>query len=216
MAFHFRVMEAWFRMVVYDGVTVADSCPAVKNSLSATHRLGSSTKQYSYVTALIRCIVPTRPSQVRHAALGAVSNTREEIFSITIGSMQQGVDATPQYELPCAILAVARLNYDPTVYGNNRSGASSSCNRDCCYARLIFTLAMNDKWHEYLSSHGHLEWGISLVDAAQGLVHWDLECYLAGIFTYTDTLDRVFPFNSTQERRGTFFWKVIFAYLANR
>jgi len=95
---------------------------------------------------------------------------RGEIDSITIDSMPHGVDATLLDELPRAILVIARLNCDSTVNSSSRPGASSSYNWDYCYAWLIFILATNDECHERLSSHGHLEWCISPVDAAQGLV----------------------------------------------
>ncbi|KAG1880803.1 hypothetical protein F4604DRAFT_1902558 [Suillus subluteus] len=77
-------------------------------------------------------------------------------------------------------------------HGNPRPGASFSYIQDYYCAWLIFTLEMN-------------VWLSQVVPL--GLVHWDFGCYLAGIFVYTGPLDKVLPFNSTQERWGTFFRK---------
>ncbi|KAG1748222.1 hypothetical protein EDB19DRAFT_1685121, partial [Suillus lakei] len=169
-------------------------------ALSAMHGLGSSTRRLSYATALIRCMGLTRPSRVRHAALRAVSDAREEIASITNGSMPQGMDATLLDELSCVVLAVARPNHDPVVHGNSHPYATFHFDRDCCYARLIFSLAMNEEWHERLTRDGHLEWCISLVDTAQRAHwRWDFGCHLAGIFARIGPSDKVLFSSSAQE-----------------
>ncbi|KAG1717655.1 hypothetical protein EDB19DRAFT_1810709 [Suillus lakei] len=174
--------------------------------LSAMRGLGSPTKRRSYIMALIRCMGPSRPQRVRHAALRAVSDAREEIASITIGSMPEAVDARLLDELSCAVLTAVRPHYDQTVEDGNHPDVSFYYIRDCCYARLIFALAMNDEWHERLTRDGHLERCASLADKALAHWRWEIGCYIAGIFVCINPSDNVLPLSPTQERLRTFIW----------
>ncbi|KAG2128253.1 hypothetical protein DEU56DRAFT_819394 [Suillus clintonianus] len=171
-------------------------------ALSAMRGLGSSTKRRPYITALIRCMGSTRPPRVRHAALRAVSDAREELASITHESMPPGVDATLLDKLSCAILTAVHPNHDQTVH-NSLSDASFHYSRDCCYTHLIFVLATNDEWHERLARDGHLERCTSLVEKALELKNWIHEFYLAGIFARVDPSDKVLSLSPAQERLWT-------------
>ncbi|KAG1822648.1 uncharacterized protein BJ212DRAFT_1425256, partial [Suillus subaureus] len=51
-------------------------------ALSAMRGLGSSTRRLSYIRSLIRCMDSPRPPRVRHSALRAVFEAREELASI--------------------------------------------------------------------------------------------------------------------------------------
>ncbi|KAG1728346.1 hypothetical protein EDB19DRAFT_166101 [Suillus lakei] len=167
-------------------------------ALSAMRGLGSSTKRRSYVTSLIRCMGSTRPPRVRHVALRAASDARADLAAITIGSMPEGVDAGLLNDLSRALFTALCPNHDQAVYD-----AFFHYKRDCCYARLIFSLAMNDEWGERLTRDGHFERCTSLVEQALGHNDWELRCYLAGIFTCTDLPYNVLPLSPAQERLRT-------------
>lgn len=169
-------------------------------ALSAMHGLGSSFKRRSYITALIRCMGPTRPHRVRHAALRAVSDARADLASITSGSMPQGVNAGLLDELSRALFTVVCPNDDQPLHDNSRPNASFHYTRDCCYTRLIFALAMNDEWHERLTRDGHLTWCTSLVNQALEHEPWVLRCYLAGIFAFTDPSDKALSLSPVQKK----------------
>jgi hypothetical protein len=185
--------------IAADDETVGDALLA----LSAMHRLGSSTKRRSYITALIRCMDPTRPPRIRHTALRAVADAQEELASITNELMPQSVDATLLDELSCALLTVVRPNKDQTVQ-------RSHTDRDTCYSRVIFALAQNDEWHERLARNGHFEHCVSLAEDALKCQTRVPGCYLAGIFACIDPSDKVLPLRPTQERWRAFImreWK---------
>ncbi|KAG1886739.1 hypothetical protein F4604DRAFT_1723328 [Suillus subluteus] len=161
-------------------------------ALSAMRGLGSSTKRRSYIMTLIHCMSPTRPPRVRHAALRAICDARADLASITIGSMPQGVDAELLDSLSRAIFTVVCPNNDQTV--PDRS-PRFHYNRDRCFSRLIFALAMKKEWHERLTRDGHLTRCTSLVKQSLALYNWDLRCYLTGIFTFTHSSDKILSLN---------------------
>jgi hypothetical protein len=119
------------------------------------HGLGSSTKQSSYVKALVRCMAPTRPPRVRHAALRAVSEAGEDLASIANDSMSQGLDSTLLDGLSRAL--------SPFILPNDVQNSSPPFvnERNCCYLRLISALTKNDEWCKRLTRDGHVEWCIS-------------------------------------------------------
>ncbi|KAG1737788.1 hypothetical protein EDB19DRAFT_1716631 [Suillus lakei] len=182
-----------------DDETVGDTLLA----LSAMHGLGSSVKRRSYITALIHCMGPTLPPRVRHAALRAVADAREELASITNKSMPRGVDAALLDEFSYAVLPAVRPNQDQALHDSGPD-ASFHGQRDCCYLRLVFALAMNDAWRERLTRDGHLERCISLAEDALERRSWVLGCYLAGIFACIDPSDQALPLSPAQERWRTF------------
>ncbi|KAG2128254.1 hypothetical protein DEU56DRAFT_819402 [Suillus clintonianus] len=181
-----------------DDETVGDALLA----LSAMRGLGSDTKRHTYITALVRCMGPTRPPRVRHAALRSVSDARGELASITSGSMPQGVDVKLLDELSRAFLTAVRPNQDQTMHGFG-ADASFHEDRDRCYFRLIFALVKEDEWRQRLTRDGHLERCTSLFGEGLACGSRTLECYLAGILTYIDFPGNVPPFGPTQERWRT-------------
>ncbi|KAG1886745.1 hypothetical protein F4604DRAFT_1285155 [Suillus subluteus] len=176
-------------------------------ALSAMHGLGSSVKRRSYITTLIHCMGPTKPPRVRHAALRAISNAREELASITNESMPEGVDATLLDRLSYAILTAVRPDQDQTFHDG--PDASFHHDRDRRYASIIFALTMNDEWRDRLTRDGHLQRCTHLVEANSRYEPWILGCYLAGIFTWTDP-SKMVPSSPAQERWQTLvrtMWK---------
>ncbi|KAG1805472.1 uncharacterized protein BJ212DRAFT_868580 [Suillus subaureus] len=131
-------------------------------ALSAMHGLGSSSKQQSYINSLIHCMQSTRPPRVRHAALRATCEAREELASISSALMPQGVDAQLLDELSRALLTAVRPYNDRTI----RTGpdASLHLDRDSCYLRLIYTLTKNDEWCQRLTRDGHPDRCIFIAD----------------------------------------------------
>ncbi|KAG1896950.1 uncharacterized protein F5891DRAFT_561524 [Suillus fuscotomentosus] len=184
-------------------------------ALSAMQGLGSSTKQQSYISSLIRCLHSTTSPRVRHAALRAVFEAREALAFITDASMPQGVDGQLLDELSKALLAAVRLGADAqlltailtavrpkddqTTYDTGPDGSSHE-NRDYCYIRLIYALTKNDEWCRRLTRDGHLERCISLVDGVSQKGHTDVGFCLLVIFGRIASLGKDFPFSPAEER----------------
>ncbi|KAG2357913.1 hypothetical protein BDR07DRAFT_318131 [Suillus spraguei] len=95
-------------------------------ALSAMQGLGSPTKRQSYISSLIRCMGPTRPLRVRHSALRAVFEAREEL-----ASMPLGIDAQLLNELSRVLLTAACPEDGQTTY-NTEPHTSSHIDRDSC------------------------------------------------------------------------------------
>ncbi|KAG1850987.1 hypothetical protein C8R48DRAFT_836547 [Suillus tomentosus] len=193
--------------VTADDETVGDALLA----LSAMPNLRSSTKRHSYITALIHCIDPARPPRVRHAALRAIADARDELASMTNESIPQGVDATLLDKLSCAILTAIRPEHsqDQTIQSSGPD-ASFHEDRDTCYSRLILALAQNDEWRERLTRDGHFEHCVVLAEHSLEDQTWLPGCYLAGIFAYINSSDKVFPLSPTQKSWQAFIrekWK---------
>ncbi|KAG2103376.1 uncharacterized protein F5147DRAFT_705637 [Suillus discolor] len=160
--------------------------------------LGSPTKQSSYINSLIRCMGSSRPPRVRHTALRAVFEAREELASITSASMPEGVDAYILDELSRAVLTAVRPNDDETIR-NNGHDASFHEDRDYCYIRFIYTLTKNDEWCQRLVRDGHLDRCISLVDGVPRKGHSDVGFYLMIIWSI-ESLRKDLPFSPAGER----------------
>ncbi|KAG2097965.1 uncharacterized protein F5147DRAFT_714541 [Suillus discolor] len=184
-----------------DNETVGDALLA----LSAMPNLRSSTKRHSYITALIRCMDPARPPRVRHAALRAIDDAREELSSMTNESIPQGVDAALLDKLSCAILTAVRPNHsqDQTVQA---SGPDTSFHegRDACYSRLIFALLQNDEWRKRLTRDGHFEHCVFLAKDVFKRYARLAGRYFAGIFAYINPSDKVLPLGPAQKRWQAF------------
>jgi hypothetical protein len=183
-------------------------------ALSAMGGLGSSTKQLSYIKSLIRCMLPWRPPRVRHTALRAVYEAREELASITSASMPQGVDAELMDELSRAIYTVVCPDDD------DHSGPDAPFlpNRDLMYTRFIGALTQNDEWFQRLTQHGHVDRCISLVNICPIDGDFD-DLYFQ--FNHLVTLSRIkssgkdLPFNPSQERWRRFItdaWEYVYDY----
>ncbi|KAG1886681.1 hypothetical protein F4604DRAFT_1917498 [Suillus subluteus] len=118
------------------------------------HGLGNSVKRPFYIESLIRCMHPTRPHRVRHTALRAVCEVREELASITSAS-PRNLDARLLNGLSRALLTAVRPNVHQTTY----TGPDTTfyVNRDSCYILLLYALTKNDEWCQRLTRHGHLD-----------------------------------------------------------
>ncbi|KAG1720503.1 uncharacterized protein EDB91DRAFT_1177986 [Suillus paluster] len=168
--------------------------------LSAMRGLGSSSKRPSYIKALIRCMHPTKPPRVRHAAFRAVFDAREELASITTDPtwVRQGVDAKLLNQLSCALLTAVWPNHDQTVHGS-APDATLHKNRDRRYIQLMFTLTEHDEWCQHLTRDDHLGRCISLVDEACNR-NWNVMHYLPVIFGRINiSPGKDFPFSPAQE-----------------
>jgi hypothetical protein len=171
-----------------DDDTVGDALLA----LSGMHGLGSSTKRSSYVKALVRCMAPTRPSRIRHAALRAVSDAGEDLASIANHSMSQGLDAILLDELSCALSAQ-----------NSIPSFDYVDERNCCYLRLISALTKNDEWCKRLTRDGHVQWCLSrsLYDTVLASSFVLNKVFLAGILLRIDPSGTDISPNRVQEKR---------------
>ncbi|KAG1737765.1 hypothetical protein EDB19DRAFT_1909538 [Suillus lakei] len=168
-------------------------------ALSAMRGLGSSAKRPSYIRSLIRCMGPTRPSRVRHAALRAVSEARRELASITSASMPQGVDAQLLNELSRALFTVVHPSDDQTIHDTGPDTSFHNV-RDSFYIRLIFALAKNDEWYQRLTRHDHLDRCISLVDRVCQMQMWATGFYLIVIVGRIKSSGKDLPFSPAQEK----------------
>jgi hypothetical protein len=158
--------------------------------------LGSSTKQLSYIKSLIRCMGPGRPHRVRHTALRAVCEAREELVSITSASMSQDDLAELMDGLSRAILTAVCPNGD-----NTAPDAPFHYKRDLRYTRLVGVLAQNSEWLRRLTQDGHVNRCISLVDT-------DNDNHFK--FIHLVTLSRI---NPSQERWQHFIANIwVYAY----
>ncbi|KAG2109033.1 uncharacterized protein F5147DRAFT_836864 [Suillus discolor] len=168
-------------------------------ALSAMQELGSPTKRLSYISSLIRCMGSTRPPRVRHTALRAVFEAREELAYITSVSMPEGVDVHILDELSRAVLTAVHPNDDEAIH-DTEPDASFHEDRDYCYIRLIYTLTQNDEWMQRLTRDGHLDRCISLVDGVSQKGHSDVGFYLLVIFGRIRSSGKDLPFSPAEER----------------
>ncbi|OAX32359.1 hypothetical protein K503DRAFT_618456 [Rhizopogon vinicolor AM-OR11-026] len=173
-------------------------------ALSAMRGLGSSTRRRRYVDMIIRCMDPDKPRRLRHTALRALSDAREDLSSITHDWMPQGVDTTLLDALSRAILGVAQdFQYDDDF--QNR-----------CYLRLISTLAKNDEWCKRLTGDRHLEWCNYLLDNVLGSPFDHNKTYLTMIFLRVDPSGKNSP--ATPQKRWRLIkraWNIWGSYLSD-
>ncbi|KAG1825357.1 hypothetical protein EV424DRAFT_1392197 [Suillus variegatus] len=160
-------------------------------------RLGSPDKRPSYINSLIRCMHSTKSPRVRHTALRAVFEAREELASMTNASMPQGVDALLLDRLSSALLTAVRHH---TIHDTG-PGGSFRKERDSCYIRLIYALTKKDEWCRRLIYDGHLEWCISLVDGVCGDDYSPVRSCLFVIFERVKSLGNNLPCNLANERQ---------------
>ncbi|KAG1884093.1 hypothetical protein F4604DRAFT_238304 [Suillus subluteus] len=163
--------------------------------------LGSSTKRQSYISSLIQCMAFTRPPQVRHSALRAIFEAREELASITGASIPHGVNTQLLNELSCALLTAVCPNSDQTIHATRvtRPDTSFHLDRDSCYIHLISALTKNDEWCQCLTHDAHIDRCISLVDRVCRDHYSKLAFYLLVIFGRIKSLDRDLPFRAAEE-----------------
>ncbi|KAG2119266.1 hypothetical protein BD769DRAFT_1028287, partial [Suillus cothurnatus] len=167
--------------------------------LSAMGGLGSSTKQLSYIKSLIRCMGSGRPHRVRHTALRAVCEAREELASITSASMSQDVD------LAGLMHALSRAIYTAVCPNGDHTGPDAPFHnkRDLWYTKLIGVLTLNSEWLRHLTQDVHVNRCISLVDVCP--INGELgDRYFK--YHHLVTLSRIkssgkdLPFNPSQEK----------------
>ncbi|KAG2076157.1 hypothetical protein BDR04DRAFT_1228089 [Suillus decipiens] len=147
----------------------------------------------------MRCMRSTRPPRVRHTALRAVCEAREELASITSASMPQGINVQLLNELSRALLTAVRPNGDQTIYDSGPD-ASFHLDRDSCYIRIICALTKNDEWCQRLTRDGHLDRCISLVGEYHHCHHLDAASYLLVIFGRIKSAGKDLPFSPAQKR----------------
>ncbi|KAG2076159.1 hypothetical protein BDR04DRAFT_1090040 [Suillus decipiens] len=168
--------------------------------LSAMQGLGSPTKRQSYISSLIRCMRSTRSPRVRHSALRAVCEAREELASISSASMPQGINAQLIDELSRSLLTSVCPNDDQTTL-NTGPDTFFHVDRDTCYIRILYALTKNNEWCQRLHN-GHLKRCISLVDRYR---HYRpsnaASCYLLVVFERIKALDKDLPFNPAEKKR---------------
>jgi hypothetical protein len=176
-----------------DDETVGDALLA----LSGTHGLGSSAKRSPYVKALVRCMAPTRPPRVRHAALRAVSEAGEDLASIANDSMSQGLDSTLLDRLSRALSHFILTN------DVQNSSPPFVDERNRCCLRIISALTKNDKWCKRLTRDGHVEWCLSrsLYDTVLASSFILDKISLAGILLRIDPSGTHISPNPVQENR---------------
>ncbi|KAG2757224.1 hypothetical protein P692DRAFT_20712540 [Suillus brevipes Sb2] len=168
-------------------------------ALSAMSGLGSFTRQSSYISSLIGCMGSARPPRVRHAALRAVREARDELASMTSGSLPPDVDTQLLDELSRALLTAVRPKDGHTTHDTGPD-ASFHLRRDSCYIRIIYALAKNDEWLQCLTRDGHLDWCISLVDGDCYIHYWEVGFYLLVVFGRIKSLGKDLPFSPAQEK----------------
>jgi hypothetical protein len=165
-------------------------------ALSAMGRLGSSTQRSSYISSLIRCMGSARPPRIRHAALRAVYEAREELASISSASMPPGVDTHLLDKLSRALLTAVCPKDGQTTHDAGPD-TSSRLRRHFCH--ILYALTKNNEWLQRLTCDGHLERCISLVE---GDCHtrWEVGFYLLVVFVRIKSLGKDLPFSPAQEK----------------
>jgi hypothetical protein len=166
-------------------------------ALSSMQGLGSSTKQQSYISSLIRCMDSARFPRVRHTALRAVFESREELASITSASMPPGVDTQLLDELSRGLLTAVHPKDSQTTHDTGPD-ASFHLRRDLCYIRIIYALTKNDEWFQRLARDGHDRRCISLIDGDY-IHYWEVGFYLLVVFGRIKSSGQDLPFSPTQE-----------------
>jgi len=171
---------------VKDNETEGDALLA----LSAMRGLGSSTKQQSYIRSLIHCMGPTRPPRVRHTALRAVFEAREELASLTSASASKGVDAQLLNELSQALSTAVHPNDHKTIHDTALDH----------YLHLLYVLTKNNEWYQRLTRNGHLDRCIPLVDAVSHERFSEVGFYLLVIFGRMKSSGKDVPFSPIKDK----------------
>lgn len=122
--------------------------------LSGMRGLGSSVKQSSYITSIIRCTGSKYP-RIQHAALRAICEAKEEL--IPSYSMPQVIDTKLVDELSRSFVPAVRPNYNSVL---DESG-------DLNYINLIYGLTKHKEWCQRLAFDGNLQQCISLIDTVR-------------------------------------------------
>ncbi|KAG2092494.1 uncharacterized protein F5147DRAFT_433432 [Suillus discolor] len=139
----------------------------------------SSSKQHLFFESLIACMDDNMPQYLRHAALRAAHNVREEIASIDAihDAMLRNTVLTKLFP---AILSVLCLHPDttPTNDGPDHFFYES---RDFCYLELVFALAGNSDWRSHLSGDRHIDQCFSMIPRYCDPEYGKHAFYIAGI-----------------------------------
>lgn len=122
----------------------------------------SPAKQYLFVEKLIACMDSNMPVHLRHAALRAAHNARQQMASIDAIEDAQLRDAILT-KLSPAILSVVSPRQSTSPVSDISNRFFEYYDRDLCYVQLIFALAKNSNWHPYLSGDHHIDRCISMI-----------------------------------------------------
>ncbi|KAG1867664.1 hypothetical protein F4604DRAFT_1655899, partial [Suillus subluteus] len=147
----------------------------------------SPAKQHLYIEKLIACMGSSMPPRLRHAALLAAHSSREVLASIDV---VDGADMVLTKFSPAILTAVRpQPGATPTDDGPD---CLFHPDRDLCYLELIFALAENWPWKQYLLEDGHISRCRSIVARCRRIdMYTSLKnlnalqphaFYLAGIF----------------------------------
>lgn len=120
----------------------------------------SPAKQHQFFESLIACMDSDMPHNLRHIALRAAYNSREEIASI--GAIDDELRDMILTKFSPAILTVVCPQPGATPTGDGYDGLFNG-DHDLCYLKLIFTLARNSNWHPRLFGDHHIDHCISMV-----------------------------------------------------
>ncbi|KAG2116802.1 hypothetical protein DEU56DRAFT_164147 [Suillus clintonianus] len=143
------------------------------------HGLGarcSPAKQHMFIESLIACMDGNMPNSLRHTALRAVHNVRQEMASI------DGIDDANLRDMVLKDLSPAILSAvcprSGAIPADDGPDLILHDRRDACYLELVFALARNSNWHSHLSGDHHIDQCISMIADCSFKLHG---FYLAGI-----------------------------------
>ncbi|KAG1893208.1 uncharacterized protein F5891DRAFT_1067642 [Suillus fuscotomentosus] len=119
------------------------------------------------------------PLHLRHAALRAAHNAREQIASI------DAIDDSTLWDMILTKLSPAILSvlcpHPGTTPANDDPNLFFNYGRDLCYLRLVFTLARNSDWHPHLFWYPHIDRCISMIPQYCKSRYYGHAFFVAGI-----------------------------------
>ncbi|KAG2153037.1 uncharacterized protein EDB93DRAFT_238353 [Suillus bovinus] len=136
----------------------------------------SPAKQHQFFKSLVFCMDGNRPVHLRHVALRAAHNAREEIASIDAIHDAKLRDMILTELSPTILTAVCPQS--GTSFSNDDPDHPFHHGRDLCYLELLFALVRNSKWHPHLFGGHHIDRCISIIAECRFMRH---AFYLAGI-----------------------------------
>ncbi|KAG2036022.1 hypothetical protein BDR03DRAFT_477230 [Suillus americanus] len=137
----------------------------------------SPAKQHQFFESLIACMGSDMPVHLRHAALRAAHNAREEIASIDTIDDAKLRDMILTKFSPAILTAVCPQ--PGATLSDDDPDRFFHYDRDLCYLELIFALARNSNWHPHLFGDHHVDRCIAIIAKCRFAEH---AFYLAGIF----------------------------------
>ncbi|KAG1902293.1 uncharacterized protein F5891DRAFT_1023297, partial [Suillus fuscotomentosus] len=136
-------------------------------------------KQHLFIERLIACMDSNMPLHLRHAALRAAHNAREQIASM------DAIDDSTLRDMILTKLSPAILSvlcpHPGTTPANDDPNLFFDHYRDLCYLELVYALARNSDWHPHLFGDRHIDRCIGMIPQYCNASYYGHPFFVAGI-----------------------------------